>query len=312
MNVMMPDAQFSVSLTTAAHAQAEARSHAQLNPQRAKQSYLNGLALYAVEFYTDCLGLDPDRSTSLSHDPLQMQLAPVSDLVIPNWGRLECCALLPGAQKLQVTPDAWSDRIAYIAVQLDPTLQQAHLLGFIPEVRSRQGQTPVSVLNEMAQFGKYLHNLKAPAPLPGMQLEKWFRHQFRHHFEANWQALEQNLLSPPANTALAFRNLVTAAGKKTISLGPEASKLELEIILQLTQKSDHRLRIEAQLQSHRANLPPGLMMTVLDDQNQTFLSLLAKQGEKLLQAPAFLGQPGEQFSLAIRWGNHCVTEKFQV
>ncbi len=321
MNAMIPDPQLdsqpAIPLPAAAHRRAESYSATQANPQRSKQRYLDSLAIYAVDFYMDCLGLEPDWTASDSHDPLFLQLSPVADLVIPSLGRLECCALLPDQQRIEVSPDAWGDRIAYMVVQLESSLNEAKLLGFVREVAAEQGEILVSALQPMTEFPHYLSSLGFPGstnPSPWIQLETWFK----HHFTSGWQALENHLDNALLNTAgpatprFAFRGAVTENVKKTLCLGSDDDLTTLDLLLRLTRKSDNRLRIEPRLLSPQGNLPSGLSLSVIDEQQKTFLTMTATGQETALSLQAFLGKPGERFSLAVNLRDHYIQEHFQI
>ncbi|GET44334.1 DUF1822 family protein [Microseira wollei] len=121
---------FTLPLGSNAHALAKQFWRQQSDSQKAKQVYLNTLAVYAVNFYLNCMGIKTNWSASYSCNSIRQILADVADLEIPHVGLLECRPVLPKMQAIDIPPEAWSDRIGYVAVQLDESLRMATLLGF--------------------------------------------------------------------------------------------------------------------------------------------------------------------------------------
>ena len=96
MNSPLEPLTFKVSLSLSAHAQAERYHQRQGNSPKGKQVYLSSLAVYAVNFYLQCLGFETDFLNSYSNDAILSSLLNVGDLEIKNYGKLECRYVLPG------------------------------------------------------------------------------------------------------------------------------------------------------------------------------------------------------------------------
>ena len=73
---------FTVPLALSAHARAEQFQRYQSKPDKAKQVYLNTLAVYAVNVYLECRGFETDLEQSASSDPVMQMLMDVADLVV--------------------------------------------------------------------------------------------------------------------------------------------------------------------------------------------------------------------------------------
>ena len=128
---------FSIPLPLAIHATAQRFCQPQWSSQKTKQVYLNTLAVYAVDAYLTCLGVDTVLEQGNSWDPFMQSLTDTADLVIVNQGqkkRLECRPVLSTASMCRVPPEVWDQRLGYVAVQLDDDLCYAKLLGFLPQV----------------------------------------------------------------------------------------------------------------------------------------------------------------------------------
>lgn len=148
---------FTVPLSFTAHGLAQSQAQHQPAP-RAKQTYLNALAVYAVDYYLRCLGIETDPTQADWRDPVISKFMSIADLRLAAGGKLECCVVLPGDQALEVSADAWEDRDGYMVVQLDTMLKMATLLGFTAQPVS---QLPLTQLRSLAEFPSYLAQMQA-------------------------------------------------------------------------------------------------------------------------------------------------------
>lgn len=89
------------------------------------------LAIRVVERWLTLLEIPTDFQQSYSSNPTLNAGDDVADLWLPNVGRLECCAVLPGAVAMRTPPESWTDRIGYIAVEISEDNKQGQLLGFL-------------------------------------------------------------------------------------------------------------------------------------------------------------------------------------
>ncbi|NJL19828.1 MAG: DUF1822 family protein [Leptolyngbyaceae cyanobacterium SM1_3_5] len=182
MNQTLKPLYFAVPLAFEAHAIAQDQS------QPTQRSYLKALAVYAVEFYLRCLGIGADFAQGDWRDPWMSKLIDVADVCLPQ-GKLECCVVLPNAEVLQISPDAWGDRIAYVAVQMDRSLKSATLLGFIPNPAI---DLPLSQLRSIDQLPDFLSQF-AQQNLPMNRSFINLRNWLEGAFETGWQSLESAL-----------------------------------------------------------------------------------------------------------------------
>jgi hypothetical protein len=170
---------FTVPLALEAHSQAEQFRRSQSEPHKAKQVYLNTLAVYAVNSYLQGRGFETDLDKSASYDPVMQMLMDTADLVVKNRGKLECRPVLPDADNLCIPAEVWEERIGYVAVQLHESLREATLLGFVEKVS--RSELPLSRLRSLEALPGYLNKIK-----PLVNLSQWFENVF----EAGWQAVE--------------------------------------------------------------------------------------------------------------------------
>ncbi|NET59665.1 MAG: DUF1822 family protein [Symploca sp. SIO2E6] len=121
---------FYVPLTKDAYQIAETFRKEQHQPEKAKQVYLNTLAVYAVNFYLQCMEVETSLEASDSWNLALRSLMDVADLLVKYWGRLECRPVLPNAKICYLPPETREDRVGYLVVEINEATNLATLLGF--------------------------------------------------------------------------------------------------------------------------------------------------------------------------------------
>ncbi|MEM7797011.1 MAG: DUF1822 family protein, partial [Cyanobacteria bacterium P01_C01_bin.118] len=96
---------FTVTLTLEPHHQAEQFRKRQPSPQKARQVYLNTLAIYAARFYLECLGYEPDLAASDGLNPVQQMLLGTAALAVTGYGQLECVPVVGDSQEVAIAPE---------------------------------------------------------------------------------------------------------------------------------------------------------------------------------------------------------------
>jgi Protein of unknown function (DUF1822) len=320
LNSTRLDLTLPVPLTLKGHQTAELFYQQHSNPQKAKQVYLNTLAIDAVHSYLGWLGISTDLQASDSWNPFIQTLADVADLEIPGQGKLECRPVLPGDSVCHVPPEVWNDRIGYMAVQLDADLQTATLLGFAPSVDTEE--IPLSQLQPIAVLLDQLKPQKQLEPTQQICLGQWTLGLF----SSGWLTVEE-LFEPQPK--LSFRSLELSH--------TESSELTTRgKLLDFAVRSDNHL-ISQQVISQQAilligilpqdlsqvdiwvklcpancalYLPEDLEIRVLDERGMAVMQAQSRQTE-MLQLK-FQGAMGERFSLDIRLNEFNLVESFVI
>jgi len=312
MNSLKNDLNFTVPLTLVAHQFAQQFHQQQPNLQKAKQVYLNTLAVYAVEFYLKCLGIETDIQASESWNPAIQTLANTADLEVKELGKLECRPVLPEAQVCQVPPEVWFNRIGYVAVRLDYALTQATLLGFMPTVN--QEEFRLSELKPLEDLLEHLDKLKQPVK-EGVALSPWLHNVF----EAGWETVEALFgLSQAEEFAFSFRSQTTTPENsvsqvkrgKWLSLERLGEEVALCVGLVPETSSKMNISVEAYPKKGQSYLPQDLQLMVLDENGDVVLQAIAKSTETIQLK--FKGESGERFSVKVALGEVSVTEAFIV
>ena len=309
MNAKLEPLTFTVPLALSACRQAEQFRRYQTTPGKAKQVYLNTLAVYAVNFYLQCRGFETDLESGDSWNPVMQTLMDVADLEIKS-GKLECRPVLPGTASVFVPAEVWSERLGYVAVLFDQSLRKATLLGFAPQVQTEN--FPLHQLHTLEELPLYLSHQE---PSRSSQLSQWLENVF----EAGWQALEQ--LWVPPQPALNFRGIPPTQNRdalasitrgKVLQFGEHSEAEQVALLVEILPTADSEIDIFVKIcsLSRHSYLPPHLQLMVLDETETTVMQAQARS-TKAIQLQ-FSGQPGEHFSIKVTLDNISKSEPFVI
>ncbi|NES22982.1 MAG: DUF1822 family protein [Symploca sp. SIO3E6] len=298
---------FRVALTPKAHRLADKFCQQQGTLPKAEQVYLNTLAVCAVNDYLQQQGLATDLAASDSQDGIMQTGLDVADLVVKNCGKLECRIVQPEAEVVAIPEEVWQGRIGYVAVQLNESLAEARLLGFVARVTSRE--LPLNQLQSVADLPAYLLNAK-----PLVHLSQWWEGVF----EAGWQTVEALLGNPSQELAFGFRKATPLTAErmpkrgKLIDLGMELGSQKLALLVALTRESDEKVGIRVQV--HRVDkesyLPTGLKLVMLSTSGEILQEVQARDQDQYIQIKRFKTKPGKGFRIQLAVDNFCVEEEF--
>jgi hypothetical protein len=241
----------------------------------------------------------------------------VADLEVKNYGKLECRPVSPEAEVVYVPEEVCEERIGYVAVQLDESLEEATLLGFAETVSTQE--LALNELRSLEDLPEYLSQFKQGQPVKErVNLSQWL-HSI---FEAGWETVEAILAPPQAKLAFNIRSLspVKASTSEIPTNGVKRGKrLDLEgqggteqvvVFVGLTPTSSPELDISVEVYPIGAQpyLPLELQVMVLDEQGKSVLQAEAGNSESI--EFQFSGEPGESFSVKVALGNFSITEEF--
>lgn len=293
---------FTVGLGLEAHLRAEGfrRSHSDVH--KAKQVYLNTLAVYAVNVYLQCRGFETDLDKSGSCDPVMQMFMDTADLIVKNRGKLECRPVLPEAGVVYIPAEVWEERMGYVAVQLNESLKEATLLGFVEKVS--KSELPLSQLRSLQELPGYLNKIK-----PVVNLSQWFE----DIVEVGWQAMEILLGTQSTELALSFRSTPETGIQrcKLIELGEPSQSVVMSVAIVGEPEQDMDISVEVQPTNGQTYLPPTLQLIVLNEDGEAVMDVQAGSDNKTIQLE-FSGEAGDRFGVKVTWGGVSVTENFVV
>ncbi|MEH1797283.1 DUF1822 family protein [Nostoc sp.] len=304
-----------VSLALEAHNKAnEYLKRHKSNPQKAKQIYLNTLVIYAVVFYLHCRGYQTDWKASDSADTIMQSLMDVADLVVKGYGKIECRPVLPNSETMYVPQEAWSDRICYVAVQLDESLREATILGFVEKVETEN--VSLSELRSLDDFPFYLNQFRQFTQQEPIQIKQWAN----RIFQFGWQGFETiagslnpeslRLITETRGTQL--RNEAEFKATKSIDLGTKLGDRSISIIVAYTNVENEKISIRVQIYptGGETYLPSNLQLILLDESGEIKRQVPSRSLDNYIQLPRFECIPGEKFSIKITLDDFTFTEEF--
>jgi len=296
------NSRFDFPISQAALQTARQFAQQQTNPTKAEQVQRNTLAVWAVNDYLQMLGVPTNLTASDSWNPVVRACADVADLEILHLGKLECCRVSLATQSCQIPPEAWGDRIGYLAVHVDDAISTATIFGFLPQVS--QEVIALTAWHPPERIFDHLHQLQRSGPTTlTTRLSEWIAGRIT----AGWQAVES--LLNPQQLSFAFRGAATVAADSA-----EAAETSIEqakyiafeqhdpiaLVVKLTQRD--RLTVEILLQVYSLGrspyLEPGLSLAVVESSGTVLLEAQAQSNDDYLQL-ALQGEPGETFAVRI-------------
>lgn len=324
-------------ITQTALAIAEHFANQQPTPDKATQVWLNTLAVHAVHDYLEMMGITTDLKASDSWNSIAQLCADTADLMLPNYGRLECRPVSALAATCPVPPEVWDDRIGYVVVQIEEATQQATLLGFVEHATVEE--LPLHQLQPIDALFDHLYALhhsivaepsiaepsiaeSSIAESQGLDLEttwvnlsQWVQHQF----DAGWMAIE-SLLAPQPDLAYAFRSTALSAPIEHRTELQRAKLLRVgygggtSIVLVVALEPNLLNSMNVYLEAYPAEtnfLPPDLQMVVVDQEGDRLMESQAGSTDAILPIQLEL-RTGEQFCVQIRLDDTTITEYFVV
>lgn len=323
--------QFSLPLPIPQAARTTAQEFASQQPttEKADQVQLNTLAVWVVNDYLQLMDIPTDLRASDSWNPGVRLFADVADLELPGKGRLECRPVHSQAHICPIPPEVWHDRIGYVVVQFDESLQEATLLGFTPTASVeafplQQLRSPEDLLEHLDRLGR------SPAIQTTLnQLQANLSQWLQGVIDTGWQTVDSLLNPAELSPAFAFRGVELrghhAATSETeiiqraklLDLGTPSGHpvmLLVEVSPSIDSSSPTDPQLDVLLQVHPSNqlyLPAGLRLTVLDESGTKFLDAESRSVDNYIQLQ-FSGSPGESFSVQVALGDNQVTEAFVI
>jgi hypothetical protein len=299
---------FSIPLAWDAHDLAQ-KSYQLTSARHAKQIYLRTLAMYAVKYYLDCMGIEAAYNDGLSN-PALLELSHAAELKLPGLGSLECLPVLPETATVDVSPEVWGDRLAYIAVQLAQSLQTATIVGYVETVAAAPIPLERFRQNSLEDLLIYLDRLRQTQiqkqtlqSLP-INLSQWLQNEF----QSGWQNL--NALLMPEKLAYRNRHLSSVMGQKVLDLKQTDEAIELSLGLTPVDINEFNIWVGVYPTGDRTHLPVNLQLAILNQVGEAVMQVQAKTTENIQLE--FSGEPGEQFSVRLTLGEVSVTEVFVI
>ncbi len=305
-----------VPITKTARETARQFSQQQANKDKAERVYRNTLAVWAVDFYCRCMGIETDLEASDSWDPVMQTLADVADLQLPQFGKIECRPVGSDARSVEIPLEARSNRLGYMAVLLDESNRNANLMGFVETVTETTERLPLEQWRSLDDFLVKIEQLEqrvSPSPPDLTQLTQWLHGQIQQGWESVETLLFPQTLAPAWNArGSATRTQASSAIKrgKLLDLNGWGEPIALLIGLDPKASEEMDISVEVRAIGQHAELPGNLQISILDEMGNSVMQAIAKS-TKHIQLD-FSGEPNERFSVKVALGSSSFIENFLI
>ncbi|NER38476.1 MAG: DUF1822 family protein [Oscillatoria sp. SIO1A7] len=304
-------------------------------PEKAKQVYLNTLAVCASRSYLEWMEFKTDLSESESWHPVARHFHNVADLLLPGLGRLECRPVWFGETVLSLPPEVTEDRIGCLAVQFknEKQLDKVKLLGFYRALEDRELPETIAIadLQTCEEMIEYLEELEvaamsystsSPETLASspskvaVNLSQWLR----GIFEEGWQTAATLFELQIAKPAFEFRSADSSGEREppSVEAGTKRGKeIDLGIpggnvflLVEIKPESEHKMRVHLQVYpADEVHLTPNLQLILLDESGKAITNTLSRETDNYIQLQ-FHGVPAERFGVRVALGEASITEDF--
>ncbi|WP_322707211.1 DUF1822 family protein [Nostoc sp. DedQUE04] len=312
MNTKHEQTSFTIPLSIEAHERANQRKQGISNIEDGKKIYLNTLAVYAVNYYLDCMGFETKGSNADNSNPWMLSLINLADLEVKNIGKIECRPVLPDAEYLEIPNEVRSDRIAYVAVQFNQSLKEARILGFTTQTLAK---VPLIQLQSVDNLLDYL---TAKEQAVKVNIRQWLEGVITE----GWLNVEEIFNSRELSFRFARNFSVTKC--KKVDMGLRLNGTSVVLIIKLNPKNKEITDVKNQNQDEidiivqvhpdrekSVSLPPGLKLVVTDENGQEVDAVTSRQNDDWVEI-ALSAELNEEFCVEIILGESKVTQDFVV
>jgi Protein of unknown function (DUF1822) len=308
---------FTIVLDREAHHWAKKFAAQQTSLAKGRSVYLNTLAVCAVQQYLKfvCqLQLEPGDAWR----PSYQSIMDVADLVIPQLGKIECRSILPGETIMIVPPESIDDRVGYVAVQFNETLDQVELLGFTQHLSA--GEILIDQLSPLENLIDLVMTALPSAVttnlgeiLAGILQNGWESIGSlvtdEMHLDKQEIAL-RNIATTLNHTPYDSIQVFTAG--KMIDLKIHLGNIALLLLIGLNKEPDGRMKVRVRLYSagQEMQLPPNLRLTLQDGNGQVTGQVQYAQPMNFIQLNYFRLESGTKFNIQVALADRSLTESF--
>jgi Protein of unknown function (DUF1822) len=274
-----------------------------------RQIYLNSLAVYAADWYLQCLQFETQHDRS--EDWWIQYLSKSAALEIGKIGKIECIPVTENSATVMLSKDLEIDRIGYLFVCFNEALTSAEILGFMPKyseiVRLDRLQSTDDLID-------YLCDLESQPVVSRVKLGEWWD----GIFNGAWEEIDR-LLSPQALVP-ALRNKSQVQSVKLIDRGqkiklgstPESPTVVLTIKIARIDDINSDIYLQLYPASPDLYLPVGLKFNVFHDDGTVLGSFETSEDDFSGEVVLDDGKDGDRFSIEIEFDGVKKIESYEM
>lgn len=290
----------------------------QPNRQKAEEVYFNTLAVCVVKDYLEWMGIATEVSAADSWNAIARLGSNVADLPVTGLGRLECRPMREHESSCHIPREVWCDRIGYVVVQIQDSLKEANIVGFInsierqelPRSQLQPIETLLTTLAELRLGVSSTHAIASNSPMEF--LSQWLQGSFAESWQS-FQAIfgEETLAYHFRNSPREGNGEVERA--KLIDLEMQFATQVVVLLVALTPEGDRiAVRVRLYPPDGEIYLPQNLRLALLSSEGDVLQEVRSRRQDNYIQLPRFTGEPGEQFSIQVALENATIIEQFEI
>ncbi|MCT7958974.1 DUF1822 family protein [Laspinema palackyanum] len=290
----------------------------QPNRQKAEQVYFNTLAVCVVKDYLEWMGIATEVSAAESWNAIARLGSNVADLPVTGLGRIECRPMREHEPTCHIPREVWCDRLGYVVVEIQDSLKEATILGFINRIDSQQFalnqlQPIETLLTTLAELRLGVSSNNAIASnSPRVLLSQWLQGSFAE----SWQSFAA--IFGEETLAYHFRNSPREGDggverAKLIDLEIQFATQVVVLLVALTPEGDRiAVRVRLYPPDGETYLPQNLRLALLSPEGDVLQEVRSRRQDNYIQLPRFTGEPGERFSIQVALENATIVEHFEI
>jgi Protein of unknown function (DUF1822) len=284
-----------------------------LNSRHERQVQHDLLALYAADWYLQCLQFDTKHENS--EDWWIQYLSKSTPLEVAGIGKIECIGVTENSSIVTLSKDLDVDRVAYLFVKLNKSLTSAEILGFTPKYSETVRLDRLQSTDELID---YLCDLESPANVLSLvKLREWLE----GIFNSVWQDIEGLSLSPACRSLTpAYRSRELLLSVKSIDRGrkiqlgstPESPSVILTVGIQPIDNLNSNIYLQIYPEHPNLELPIGVKFSAIGDDGVEIGCIQTKPGDISGEIVLEGGREGERFSIQIELNGLKKIESFEI
>lgn len=299
-----------VPLGKVAHQKAAEFAAEQDCVEKGKRVYFNTLAVCAVDSYLKWLNVETALHQSDSWNWNIRTFFDIADLMLPNVGRLECRAVLPGEDALVLPQEVTRERIGYVVVRLTKQLDYVEILGFVP-AKAIIGHSEIIDINRLQSLDVLIDTINQSKIR--ISLCQWLEGIFNQDWQSPELVLAGNFRgnnyrsTATVNSQNQDSQTNSISRAKIIDVG---TKVILLMELTPTNSTVFDIRLRVYPAENSIYLPQDLQLTIFDESGAC-MNAQAGIADNWMQLE-FNCEHEEKFSVELSLGEITITEDFIV
>ncbi|MDF5729283.1 MAG: DUF1822 family protein [Rhizonema sp. PD38] len=268
-----------------------------------ERTYLNTLALLATDAYFRLLNFQTNLTKAERWNADRRLWSEANELELVGLGNLECRVITAGQQTVVLPPEAWSDRIGYLFVEIASSEKVATLIGFLPafDPETPTEEVAIAELKSMDEMIDYLaqqetSSRRKTGEVDNLTLEfaakkiTYLRTWLNSVYDPDWEP--------------AMRELSAATFKKKIQLVGQVFEIQLSV-----SQNNGAIAVIVIVRRESGFLPIGMQVSVPDESDSDIYTETISTPADLIRILLEFS-PGEEFWVELRMGETFIREYF--